>query len=151
MKKPINLQRWIATSGLILMMTITLSHYTNCAPPPAGAGVSEGPVAGVEGEVRIVDDWSDVNIAFMKKHQQVPEEAPAITLDGLCDRKSEGVIKWHIKGREEIAGEGVCSLGGFRIEVSDLELLDCGETYYLQATTESNESASIYLSRNCSG
>ena len=64
--KNFNLQRWVATSGLILMMTITLSHYTNCAPPPTGADVGEDPVAGVDNEVRIVDDWSDINIAFLK-------------------------------------------------------------------------------------
>ncbi|MEO0335530.1 MAG: hypothetical protein AAF202_04015, partial [Pseudomonadota bacterium] len=55
------------------------------------------------------------------------------------------------RGREEISGIGECQLGGFRIEVSDLRSLDCGATYYLEAKTESNEAAAIYLSRNCNG
>jgi len=151
MKRPINLQRWTATFGLIMAMTVTLTNFNNCAPPPAGSEGGDEPLAGVDAEVRVVDDWSDVNIAFMKKQQDFPGESSSITLDGLCDRRSEGTIRWSIKGREDIAGEGTCSLGGFRLEVSDLDLLDCGETYYLEAITEKNESASIYLSKNCSG
>jgi hypothetical protein len=145
----LNFTRWIATSSLILVGFITLGHYTNCAPPPTGSMDQAADTSG--DEVRIVDDWYQQEIAFLKTHEEVPQGKKTLVIDGICGRKSQGEIQWFIQGREEIAGVGECQFGGFRIEVSDIQTLECGKTYYLQAKTETNESAAIYLSRNCNG
>lgn len=148
----LNFTRWIATSSFALAGLITLGHFTNCAPPPAGSVSESSGDTYYDGEVRIVDDWQSTEIAFLKSHQQVEQDVKTLVLDGICGRKSQGSINWAIKGREEISGVGECELGGFRIEVSDIESLDCGNTYFLEATTEeTNKTAKIYLSRNCNG
>lgn len=146
--KEFNWTRWIATGSILMAGFLTLGPFTNCAPAPAG---SSNGSSGEDAEVRIVDDWQNTEIAFLKSHEQVAQETKTLTLDGICGRKSQGEIRWFIQGREEISGVGECQLGGFRIEVSDLESLDCGNTYYLEAKTEGNEKAAIYLSRNCNG
>lgn len=106
------------------MMATILLNFQNCAPAVA-------PEASVDGEVRIIDDWSKAEIQFATTGVVVDEEESSAIVSGLCNRKyNRSQLRWAVwlsdGSRMILIGDSECRSGQFAFDVSNLATLDCG-------------------------
>lgn len=135
---------WASASfGLLALMI----QFQNCSPAGGAGSATEV----VDGEVRVIDDWSSKPLSFPESIVQLHDESTDFVAQGLCPRKSEGRINWVLydASKSVLSGSTICEMGGFQIDIANLDALKCGSEYDLQAYNAKGETTSMIVSRKC--
>lgn len=131
-------------------MSLVLSQFQNCAP----AGM-QSPSTSPASNVKIVDEYGKAEIEFISSEIQVHDEASIASVDGLCNREHSGAqLRWAVYAgslgtRPLDAGLSQCRMGGFRVDLSALEKLDCGVNHLLVVEGDWGGSTFANFSKRC--
>lgn len=142
-------RRHVSIVMITSALALALSQFQNCAPTNLQAQPN------VDSNVKIVDEYSKADISFISEDTQIHDEAVSATVDGLCSRTHNGSsLSWAVYastlgGRPLATGESVCKMGGFNVQLSALENLDCGEQHLLVVEGSWGGSAVSRLSKRC--
>lgn len=135
------LSRILPISALLLL---TLFKFQNCAPAPELA--SDFVDSDMDGQVRIVDRWSEQKLSFLTSNVIVPVENSDLDLQGLCVGSETGqMISYQIidlKENPEIIGVGKveCVMGGFELPLAQIHFSDCEARLQVRAAREDENS-----------
>ncbi len=144
----------ISISGLVL---VVLFKFQNCGPAPQMSATD--PVANIgpnEGEVRIVDRWSEEKVIFLAPTQKVATQQP-VNVQGLCVGSEKGQkIQYQVLEINDIpkivyVGEVECVMGGFEVPVGAVNFHSCNDKLQIRAarTGDSSEAAETILQPDC--
>jgi hypothetical protein len=142
-----NFRKMFSILVLAFIGGVFLVQHQNCSVPPEN---QFNDVAD-EDSVSIVDDLIQNKLSFVEKAKTV-SVFDSLQIDGLCDRKSAEMIEWTLSTMQEIAldqGQAQCSLGGFRIKLSQLTDFNCDENYKVTAHSDAGKVDSMDLFISC--
>lgn len=131
--------RVLPISSLLLLV---LFKFQNCAPSPqAVASVDPD----MDGEVRIIDRWSEQKVAFLSSTVSLPLDQNAVDLHGLCVGSVEGqLIEYQViavRDVPQITASGLveCVGGGFELMLRNLQASSCDESFRVRAARLGDE------------
>lgn len=143
-------RRHVLTITGFTLTTLLLFQFQNCAP--AGPSTS---AAASDGSVRLVDNLSQTQLAFVSPETEVQDEVQATDISGLCTSDHEGAkLTWAISADDQggnilLSGSAVCHDGQFALDVQRLDALVCGVDHLVTVTGDWGGSASARVSRRC--
>lgn len=146
-------QRWPKFIGSVVLLTVILTQYQNCAP--AGPGVdSEGNLVQTSSLADIiVDSTTPFKLQFNEKSIQLPVASSDLEAHGTCLESQEGAtLRWELyDAGDEVVHDGYvdCVDGGFTVALSDLSSMSCGEEYLLEARLGLGEAGQVPLMIEC--
>ena len=82
-----NYRKAIGVASTSFFLMILLTKYQNCAPAPTQGNQGE---SSIDGEVRIVDRWSNEKLAFAEKQVVAHDAAQSVEVHGLCVKGVQG-------------------------------------------------------------
>lgn len=142
-------RRNVLIAGLVVLCTVLLTQFQNCAPAPQPMAGSSG----TDPDARVIDEFNKSQIQFPASSLQISDEASSAEITGLCSRAHNGArVRWTLwapTGETIANGVGSCSGGGFSLHIERIEQLDCGVNFQLVAEGEWGESAFTGFSRWC--
>ncbi len=148
-----NYRKWINLTVILSSTLFGLVHFQNCAPAAIG---TNAPQSAGDGEVRVVDDWSQTKVSMISQIVEAQPTDSWVRLEGFCDRHFDesDPLTWEIRqatASEDVvlAGTVDCQRGGFRVEVSDLAQLTCGLLYSFEIRTVDGEFDQAAVVRKC--
>lgn len=141
-----NFNKWSGLSAVIIMITILITQFQNCAP------VQEGELA-ADDEVQIIENWADFKIAFIEELIEIQSTANQISIDGLCaGRGHSNEITWSLV--DTVSGATVmdnqassCERGGFHFVIHSLNQLECDRKYRLTALRDGERDLTLIQKR----
>jgi hypothetical protein len=140
----------VSTGSLLLLL-----QFNNCAPVSGSPGML--PSGSIDGQVRLVDEFQSKAIKFAERNVVLHSEASQLDVEGLCTRDLAGAevtAEFQADSGESVgAGQTRCHRGGFRLQLSALNDLPCGEALRLEAiagVSEVNQARDqISVRKNC--
>ncbi|OFZ12419.1 MAG: hypothetical protein A2Z20_06635 [Bdellovibrionales bacterium RBG_16_40_8] len=134
------LTRVVPISALLLVI---LFKFQNCAPPSQMDAVTN--VIGPDGQVRIVDQWSEQKVVFLSPSVVVPETQQVVDLQGLCIGSHKGqLIRYQVvelKENPEVLDEGSveCVGGGFELPLAQVQFSSCSSRLQVRAARDGDD------------
>ncbi len=154
-KRKINKRKWKRLSIVFGFSLFILAHYQNCAQVPHSRMVGSASADNGEDAPRYIIDpvQLDNGVAFVQKTVQVEEGQRTLELDGVCaDGQVGATLRWDLRDQDEVnigSGYADCDQGGFRLELSPVQTLKCGEQYTLSAQIGVGDGDTVQIQRDC--
>lgn len=146
----INFAKWRAIGLISFGICLVLANFQNCAPPNSDASANSNLQA--DPQLRVVDDWNQLKVDILDSVIQASPTDSQVKVDGYCDRHNHQDLSWAVTSTsagELIRGSAKCERGGFRIILSNLDGLNCGEAYDLSVVNDQGDRDSGILVRAC--
>ena len=143
------MRRHVLTLASLLLCTLVLFHFQNCAPSGKIAAADNG------GGVRIIDDMGKAQLQFVSPEIGIQGEASQTQIDGLCNRNHNGArLRWAIWVDENspqplMTGESFCHNGQFDFDLQEMEQMICGVKHVIVAAGDWGDSTMAQLTRRC--
>jgi hypothetical protein len=102
----------------------------------------------------VIEDWTTEKVDILGQVVQSDHTGNQLKIDGFCARKMEpdSALMWEVRADDEsvlISGAVNCEGGGFRVEISDLDSLNCDEAYSLEVRTGDGSADQALVIRRC--
>lgn len=129
--------------GLAAAMLLLLTKYQNCAPVNSPAASDP--------TLRIVDDLGEQKVVFASPQMTARHTATDLFVYGLCPRTDKESLTWTLSDNQAIVSQGQagCEMGGFQINISQLQEWTCDHDYQLSAVSESGDINQMSVRRLC--
>lgn len=122
-------RRFTRVFSICALLSLVLVKFQNCAP------VNPSKYA-ADGEVRIIDDWSQNKIEFMSPSYLVENSVQSINVQGLCVGAPKGQqVVWQLVAQDGVVetGQTECLMGSFQLNISRLRFNDCNSQLEVRA------------------
>ncbi len=154
-KRKMNRRKWKRLSLVFGCSLLILTHYQNCAQVPNSRLVGAESTDSGEDSPRYIIDPVRLNngVTFVEKTVQLEKNQHSLELNGICaEGQSGATLRWDLRDQENVnigSGYADCEQGGFRLELSPVQSLKCGEPYTLSAQIGVGKGDTVEIQRDC--
>lgn len=148
-----NRKKWANLSSWSILMFLLIAHYQNCGSPKDFA-VHEALDPSAPEQTIIDDSTTTTALTFLEKSIQVFSDAPALEAQGACFAEQDGAtLNWALfdPQSDDVVelGQTDCHDGGFKVAINDLQGIECGREYMIQARLGLGQAGQVSVVRAC--